>query len=120
MIEEKSNENAERSRAGTAFEAAGESNRIHDGSDPNREGTLGEFAEKLRQAARDLLADNPHHDQLRMAGLMQTAATLIENSRPAAAWLRRQPRHQHSECSDYSAAQVVDLLERFAREAQKG
>lgn len=101
---ENANENAERPRLGLA-----------------QEHTLGDFADKLRRTAgilRDEVHPFPTREQL--SAMLTEAAQLIDNMRPAALWLRQQPRHQHSECSDYSVAQVVDLLERFARESQKG
>jgi len=108
MIDGNVSENAERSRAGVhGIYSAGEH-------------TLGEFAAKLRATANQVLEardDVPQHLRMKIAGELQTAATLIENMRPAAAWLREQPEFQHNPIDprEYTAAVVCELLERYAR-----
>lgn len=108
MIDGNISENAERSR--------------HE--DANREGTLGEFSAKLRAVARELLIEPAGHvdGKVRIAGLLQTAATIIDNTRPAAAWLRRQPCYQENpiDAREYTASVVVDLLERYAEHCREG
>lgn len=103
---EKTNENADRPRL----------------EDAGAEGTIGDFTLRLRETAAKLLRDQNCQASgwLRLAGLLQTAATLIDNTRPAANWLRRQPRYRSSgDTGDYTAAEVVDLLERYARDSPK-
>ena len=111
MIDGNVSENAERSRAGVhGIYSAGEH-------------TLGEFAAKLRATANQVLEardDVPQHLRMKIAGELQTAATLIENMRPAAAWMKRQPEYDGDGVSNgYTLAQVVDLLERFAEQCDQ-
>lgn len=86
------------------------------------EHTIGAFTAKLREMVDRLQDDHeaPHRHEI--WPLLAQAATLIDNMRPAVAWLKRQPGYQQNPIDprEYTFVAVADLLERYAAEHNEG